>query len=400
VLALVDQVGALLDDAAGVDPSFLSTSDKETALVGLTRLGDRLAELRLRVVAGADDVADAHGARDVAAWLAAEVGLDRREAARDLRLARALTGRWPGVAAALRAGVLGRAQAEAVVRSLDDLPDDLPPGMAARAETHLVASAGAFTPTELRVMGRRVLDVVAPEVAEQHELRLLEREDALAARVTSLTTHRRGDGTTDIRARVADSVADRLLTYLQAFTSPRRHRVDPGTSRQRYDVRLGQAFGAFLETVDGGRLPLHGGDATAVLVTVDLEALRSGLGTALVGDQPITAGEARRLACTSGIVPAVLGGRSEVLDLGRTRRLYSPSQRKALALRHPTCQARGCSIRAAWTEAHHAGHPWSAGGATDLEDGMLLCCHHHRLAHDHRYVMTRDGDTVRFHRRT
>jgi hypothetical protein len=135
------------------------------------------------------------------------------------------------------------------------------------------------------------------------------------------------------------------------------------------------------------------------MVTVDLESLRTGLGTAMVGDQPITAGEARRLACTAGIVPAVLGGRSEVLDLGRARRLFSPPQRKALALRHPTCQAKGCRVPAAWTEAHHAGDPWSQGGATDLADGCLLCCHHHR-AHDHRYVTTRTGDEIEFHRRT
>ena len=67
--------------------------------------------------------------------------------------------------------------------------------------------------------------------------------------------------------------------------------------RLPHEVRLGQAFCSLLETIDPKRLPLHGGDATTMVVTVDLA-------------------EARRLACTAGVVPVVLGGESEVLDLG------------------------------------------------------------------------------------
>ena len=162
--------------------------------------------------------------------------------------------------------------------------------------------------------------------------------------------------------------------------------------RRPYDQRLGHAFGAFLETVDPSRLPLHGGDATRVLVTVDLATLRGDLGLGsgggLVGDAPVSAGHVRRLACTSGIIPVVLGGASEVLDLGRTRRLFAPVQRKALALRQPTCRAEGCSIPAAWCEAHHAGDPWVRQGRTDLAEGRLLCSFHHHLAHDPRYDLT------------
>jgi hypothetical protein len=96
----------------------------------------------------------------------------------------------------------------------------------------------------------------------------------------------------------------------------------------------------------------------------------------------------------------VLGGRSEPLDLGRSRRLFSPAQRKALRLCDKECRAEGCTVPAAWTDAHHL-DPWSKGGRTDLADGILLCGHHHRLAHDPAYDHTRlaNGD-YRFHRRT
>jgi len=80
-------------------------------------------------------------------------------------------------------------------------------------------------------------------------------------------------------------------------------------------------------------------------VMIDLDTLRTGLGSAETSTgQTITAGQVRRLACTAGIVPVVLGARSEVLDLGRTRRLFSPAQRKALAIRDRTCRAEGWDI--------------------------------------------------------
>jgi len=113
-----------------------------------------------------------------------------------------------------------------------------------------------------------------------------------------------------------------------------------------------------------------------------------------------TASQARRLACQAKILPAVLGGRSEVLDLGRSRRLHSAAQRRAIRIRHHQCQADGCTVPAAWCETHHP-HAWSAGGKTDLDNAALLCSHHHHRAHDARYLTNRMpcGD-YRFTRRT
>jgi hypothetical protein len=97
----------------------------------------------------------------------------------------------------------------------------------------------------------------------------------------------------------------------------------------------------------------------------------------------------------------VLGGASEILDLGRTRRLFSPAQRKALAIRDLTCRADGCDIPAPWCEAHHAADPWTHGGRTNLTDGLLLCSFHHHRAHDHRYDTHHlPTGQLRFHRRT
>jgi len=404
VVAAAAAVEAALKDVADLDPTFMPTAEKKSALLALDRASAQLEELRLRVMATAEDVAVDEGARDVAAWLAHRGRSDRGEARRDLRLARALDTRWQSVGHALRAGEANRAQAEVVVAALEALPADLDPEVVAQAEQRLMAEAARFGPRQLRILGRRILDVVAPEVAEGHERRALEREEVHATQATFLTTRRRGDGTTDLRIRVADLVADRLLTYLHAFTSPRRERGSapaPG-DRRPYDQKLGHAFAAFLESVDPKRLPLHGGDATALMVTIDLDRLRDGLGAALAGDTPITAGEARRLACTAHLLPAVFGGDSEILDLGRARRLFSPAQRRAMAIRDGTCRAEGCDIPAAWCEAHHGGkNTWAQGGRTNLADAILLCPHHHHRAHDHRYRADRTGDVLlTFHRRT
>jgi hypothetical protein len=149
-------------------------------------------------------------------------------------------------------------------------------------------------------------------------------------------------------------------------------------------------------------LPLHGGSATTVVVTVPLADLRAGLGIGTLGDGTrVSAGEVRRLACTGGIIPAVLDGRSEVLDLGRRQRLFSSAQRKALAVSQRTCRAEGCTVPSTWCEAHHAAEPWSRGGRTDLADGKLLCSWHHHRAHDDRYLVSHlPNGAVRFHQRT
>jgi hypothetical protein len=307
--------------------------------------------------------------------------------------------------AAVADGSANLAQARVIAQALEDLPQaEVGAEGLVRAEEALIGYAATYAPAPLRRLGRRILEVAAPDTCEQAEGKALEREERRAAAVSSLSLRRCGDGTSRISGRLADSVADRLRTYLDAYTSP-RHRAavdeEPGepTSPRR---RLGQAFEAFLEAVDPARMPLHGGDATTVLVTIDHQTLSSQLaGVGLVGEEPISAAQARRLACTAQIIPVVLGGDSEVLDLGRSERLFQPPQRKAMAVRDKRCRTEGCTIPAAWCEAHHAKQPWAQGGRTDIADGVLLCPWHHHRAHDPRYDAQRlpDGD-YRFHRRT
>ena len=81
---------------------------------------------------------------------------------------------------------------------------------------------------------------------------------------------------------------------------------------------------------------------------------------------------------TADLLPAVLGGASEVLDVGRAQRLVTPAIRAALALRDGGCVFPGCEKPPHACHAHHV-IPWWQGGTTAQTNLALLCPHHHGL---------------------
>jgi hypothetical protein len=99
------------------------------------------------------------------------------------------------------------------------------------------------------------------------------------------------------------------------------------------------------------------------------------------------------VACDAGILPAVLGGAGQVLDLGRERRLFTGAVRRAVVLRDRGCAFPACDRPARWSEVHHIEH-WVDGGATSLGNAVLLCNHHHRVIHRGEWqvrINPRDG---------
>lgn len=381
------QLSGQIDSVEGVDPAYLPATEKAEVLIGLSRQIARLEGMRLKVLASADDVAADAGCRSAGAWLAAVSRADGREGRR-----------WQ----------LSLGHVEVIIQALDALPPDVGPDARQQAEQRLLADAHHFTPGELRVLGRRVLELVAPDAADDQEGRALEREERRARDRMRLVTRDLGNGLSRAVVEIPTLSMELWLTQLHAFASPRRGHLevggpgrDPDTgARVGHAQRLAQAFCTMLERVPGEALTTHGGDATTFVVTIDQASLEQGVGAArLSSGGRLSISETRRLACNSGILPMVLGGTSQPLDVGRKRRLFQPAQRKALAVRYRECRAAGCDMPAAWCEAHHL-TPWSRGGRTDLADGVLLCSFHHHRAHDQRYDQTRlPGGDVRFHRR-
>jgi hypothetical protein len=403
------RLSACLDEIGSIDPTYRTTGEKQHALVGLSEVIARAQAEQLRILASADDIAEVTGARSTAAWLADQTrdnpGTIRRHAA----LADALERRWTRTGAAFRAGLLNLAQVRVMVEALGALPKELGDDLRVKAEAYLVERAAGLGPRELQILGRGLLEHLAPEIADAREYQRLLEAERRADAATRLSMRRRGDGSTDLRARIPDPAAGRLTAFLNAFTAPRRRHQMNQTEPDEFanlpvDRQRGIGFVALVENIPTTSLPRHGGTATTVMVTLDYDTLLrdatdAGFATTSTGEK-VTAGQARRWACQAGLVPVVLGGDSEILDLGRSRRLASEAIRKALNLRDQGCTTLGCTMPAAFCEAHHV-VPWSRGGKTSLDDCKLLCPWHHHRAHDPDWqVRHHPHGKTSFHRRT
>jgi hypothetical protein len=138
-----------------------------------------------------------------------------------------------------------------------------------------------------------------------------------------------------------------------------------------------------------------------IVVHVDLETLQHGLHsggtcrTALGADLPVET--VRRLACEAEILPVVLDGRSVPIDVGRSKRLATMHQRRALEAIYPTCAIPDCEVIFDHCNVHHIEY-WAksdsgGGGSTDLNNMVPLCSRHHHAAHEGGWKLQLDPDT-------
>ncbi len=146
-------------------------------------------------------------------------------------------------------------------------------------------------------------------------------------------------------------------------------------------------------------LPRDHGSAVKVVVTIDHASLRQqaiDAGLAREGHTDtgasLSATAVRRLACDALILPAVLGTDGQVLDVGRAHRLVTPAIWAALVLRDRHCAFPGCTRMPLACDAHHIVH-WADGGATSLDNLVLLCRHHHTLTHHSPWQVHIDSRT-------
>ena len=393
-----------LDSVA--DASVWSMDPDETAqtLTALARAEAKLVELKARVAAHADDLHLGHdtGASSAAAWLAHQTKTTRAAAGGAVRLGRDLEAH-PATRDALAKGELHVEQARVVIRWVDRLPDTVPAEKVVEAEAHLLGLARDHDATVLNQMGRHLFEVIAPDEADAHEAALLEREEAAAAKTCMLTMHDDGQGITRGSFAIPTYHGAGLRKMLTAEAAPKHVAATqgPGVERPPTPEAMGQAFCELIEHYPADRLPKTGGVSATVVVLIDLDVLLGRLEKAGVLDtgEKISPALARRLACETGIIPVVLGGDSQPLDVGRKSRYYTPAQRVAMLVRDRGCRAEGCD-RTTGLHAHHK-QRWVDGGRTDLADGVSLCHWHHNRAHDTRYQTTYhpNGD-VTFHMRT
>ncbi|MEX1907506.1 HNH endonuclease [Janibacter sp. Y6] len=461
------RVPALLDQAHAVIDSLQEAiaADQRTAgralradLVEVERLARRVEAARLRLVARADTVrvAERTGHTDTGAWVAQSTNGDRRPASRDVRLATALTAPStiepdPGcdsptltlvgadatttppaqpqpelarTAAALDDGRISADHARVITTAMADLPEGLTPEQRHTCEAELLLLAVNRAPAKLRIAARRVLEAVEPDedVVDAHEDDVLAAEEAHARDESAFWIRDNHDGTMTGHFTVPWAAGAILGKVIDAMTAPRR-RTQPGSdtvitepsdlARLTGDTRVdeldwqhrrGLAFADLLTRIPTDHLSRK--VAATLLVTTRLDDLTADLrraGSTDAGDH-LDTGTIRRMACAAGIIPVVLDGPSQPLDLARHKRLFTEAQALALSLRYDTCAAHGCERPFAWTEIHHL-HAWRDGGLTDLLNAIPLCGYHHRMIDgpDWQHTTHRAPDdtvTIHFHRRT
>jgi hypothetical protein len=189
------------------------------------------------------------------------------------------------------------------------------------------------------------------------------------------------DGTVSLTGKLDPEGGARVLEVLGSLNG-RRPPVD-GVPDQRNQARrdADALVEAMTRLLDEGELPTRGGQRPHLVLTMGLNELIDGLGSALLDTGGcLSAAEARRLACDSCVIPIVLGSDSMPLDVGRQHRLATAAIRDALGQWDKGCAFPSCDRSPRYCEAHHLAH-WLDWGETKIENMCLLCSYHHTIVH-------------------
>jgi hypothetical protein len=249
----------------------------------------------------------------------------------------------------------------------------VPPEHHANVEFDLLTFAADAGHKQVAALGARILAHLNPDGAEPDDT-----EPTIPTR--ELFLRRKRSGVWELNGRFDDETGTRASALLDALAE--RRTSDEGPDHRTLPQRYGDAFSDAIDlALNSPDLPMQAGERAHVMVAVSLTDLKTGVGTATLGDTgEMTAAEARIHACDSMLIPAVLGDKSEPLNLGHLRRLISAGLRRALYLRDRGCAFPGCHRPPRHCQGHHIRH-WADGGPTNLTNLVLMCAHHHRLLH-------------------
>ena len=349
--------------------------------------------------------------------------IGRQEATRFVRVATAtspslsITGetiapRYPHLAAALDDGMVGVDAAAAIVTNLDQAnprahPDDVAYAEEVTVDFARTAPADLVRKLAIQCRDRLDTDGIEPREAElvrQRKLSITELANGMHRMIwdmdplTAASVHGYIDGYVDsvfhtgrrddTGDRADGGGADAIRDLLDSPPTLSEELQDPRTRANMASDALLALFGHVSNCADTvSPLP-----KTTLVVRLTLDDLLSGLGEARLDgiDQPISAGTARRMAAEAGIIPIVMGGPSEVLDLGREQRLFNRKHRLAIGETYSACA--GCGRPAAWAELHHIDWFVRDGGLTNLKNAIPLCSSDHHAVHTNGWeVSVRSG---------
>lgn len=324
------------------------------------------------------------GLASTAHWLSWACSLSPGTAREHVRVARAL-GAMPRTVAEFRAGRLSYSKVREITRVVDRVDEDALVELArSLTASQLARTVSAFRAAEGSRLGQEPLREARWQVREDGmvEVRALLPAEEGAQLVTALDLAVDRDGTPPPTVEEPRSSAgigdDQRLREEQAAATTTR-----ATIGQRRADALVELAASYLSTEPDDR---SGEDRHLVVIQVSADSLPRDVpaGTSgrcgVLGLGPIEPRTAERLACTGKVALEITDANGEVLHLGRSQRLASRAQRRALRLRDGTCVFPGCQ-QDRHLDAHHL-VPWSEGGPTDIEGLALLCRRHHVIVHE------------------
>ncbi|HLQ17239.1 MAG TPA: DUF222 domain-containing protein [Candidatus Eisenbacteria bacterium] len=219
-------------------------------------------------------------------------------------------------------------------------------------------------------------------------------EEAQKVELRSLTLRKGEGGMVWVRGVLDPEGAAVFRTAIEALA----RRNGKGDDRKHERRFADAAVELAAHSLDNALVSQHNGVRPHLNVNTTLETLLRHAGAPaadLEFSLPISAEAVERLACDCSVTRILLGSDSAVIDVGRARRVVTPSQRRALKARDKGCRWPGCDRPATWSEGHHLDH-WIRGGPSDLANFVLLCHRHHWMAHEGKWqvVKTDEGEIL------
>jgi hypothetical protein len=243
------------------------------------------------------------------------------------------------------------------------------------AEAELARHARSFNATSLHRIGQHILAHLDPDGPDPRD------EPQPAPGAGELRLWDRRDGRLGLEGYLDPEHRAAFRSLIDQLAQPRpvtEAIADTRTAAQRNADAVLEVCGLARAAED---CPSTGGEPPHLTVTIDWDALRTGLGVATLDyGTHLSAALARQWACDAKIIPVVLGGKSEPLDVGRAMRTVPLSIRRALVARDRGCAFPGCDRPPGMCQAHHRQH-WVDGGETSVDNCVLLCETHHRHVH-------------------
>lgn len=361
---------------------------------------------RSRPELGPESLAKTQGFRNPTALIAATSGGSTGDAARLVKVGEAIAprqllsgerapARHPHVAEAMARATITERAAAAIVALLDRVAFRAGLEAIEVAEKTLVEQAPGLSMDQLA----RVL-VRAEAWLDPDGVAIREDEKRGAEQLTM----REVDGMFEFAGRLTPEHGAPLKVAIEAMVSAemratrdaaRDGTADPDVPRRSVVQMQADALVRLCEHALGCSetdLPLQG---ATVVVRIDHENLVNDTGFATIDGitAPISVATARRMAAAGEIISCVLDGNGQILDWGRSRRLFSRNQRLALLERDGGCAM--CGAPPGQVKVHHIRWWARDAGPTDLANGICLCesCHHR--IHDNGWEIRIDGIGVR-----